>query len=350
MKSFYEKLRRDTGILMTKGGNPIGNKFSFDIDNRESLPRDSAPPELPEIQPTKHVNEVAKLCDKLFPDHPGDTQGFWLPTTRKQSLVWLNDFLENRLRNFGTYEDAISFRSDFVYHSALSPLLNLGLITPKEVISKALKYADANSVPLNSLEGLIRQILGWREFVRGIYQNYSEEQDSTNFWKHSAKLADCWYDATTGIPPVDDAIQKALRLGYNHHIERLMVLSNVMLLSEISPREVHRWFMEMYVDSSDWVMGPNVYGMGQFSDGGIFVTKPYICGSNYILKMSDYTKGDWCDTLDGLYWSFVDKHQAFFKKNPRTSAVMGNLNRMDPSRKERIFKAAKAFRAHATSS
>ncbi|MEM9483465.1 MAG: FAD-binding domain-containing protein, partial [Cyanobacteria bacterium P01_F01_bin.116] len=273
---------------------------------------------------------------------------FWLPTTREQSLAWLEQFLEQRFQNFGAYEDAITSRSDIVYHSVLSPMLNMGLVTPTEVIERATAFAEENDIPLNSLEGFVRQIIGWREFIRGIYQNYSERQDTENFFEHHRKLKPCWYDASTGIPPLDDAIQKAVRLGYSHHIERLMIIGNIMLMCAVDPREVHRWFMEMYVDSSDWVMGPNVYGMGQFSDGGIFATKPYICGSNYLLKMSDYKKGPWCDAIDGLYWQFIDTHRPFFKKNYRMSAIIGNLDRMDVERKTRIYSAADKFRERVT--
>jgi deoxyribodipyrimidine photolyase-related protein len=234
---------------------------------------------------------------------------FWLPVTRAVAREWLDDFLERRLADFGPYEDAISRRSRSLFHSVLSSSLNLGLITPAAVLERAIGAAEAANVPLNSLEGFIRQIVGWREFIRGIYRRCGEEQEQSNFWKHDRLLADSWYGAETGIPPLDDAIGNAVRFGWDHHIVRLMVLGNLMTLSGIAPRTAHRWFMEMYADSSDWVMGPNVYGMALFSDGGIFATKPYICGSNYLLKMSDYRRGEWCDVVDGLYWRFVDHHR-----------------------------------------
>tara|TARA_Y100001970_G_C14089168_1_gene779025 strand:- start:495 stop:1175 length:681 start_codon:yes stop_codon:yes gene_type:complete len=221
--------------------------------------------------------------------------------------------------------------------------MNIGLITPGEIINKVLKAHQKYNYPLNSLEGFIRQIIGWREFIRGIYHNYDKEENSSNFWGHKRKLKKCWYDGSTGILPVDDAIKKTLRLGYNHHIERLMVLSNFMLLCEIDPRDVYRWFMEMYVDSSEWVMGPNVYGMGQFSDGGIFATKPYISGSNYILKMSDYKKGEWCKFWDGLYWNFIYKKRNFYKKNARMGFMVSTLEKMDNSKRKNHFENAKEF-------
>ena len=185
--------------------------------------------------------------------------------------------------------------------------------------------------------------MGWREFVRGIYRKYSETQESSNFFSHHRRLNDCWYTGTTGLPPVDDVIKRVQKWAYCHHIERLMILSNVMLLCEIHPKEVHRWFMEMFIDSADRVMGPNVYGMGQFSDGGIFATKPYICGSNYILKMSNYKKGDWCDVMDGLYWRFIEKNEKFFMTNPRLSMMPRSLKKIKPERLAHIKSQAENF-------
>ncbi len=357
MAKFYEQQRKRLGILVDGDGQPTGGQWSFDGDNRKKLPKQVAVPQTHWAKPTEHVGAVKRLVAERFADHPGVLPGvpggdaFWLPTTRRQALAWLRDFLDDRFREFGPYEDALSNRDDVLFHSVLSPMLNLGLLTPREIVDRALEHADENNVPLNSLEGFVRQIIGWREFVRGIYQNYSAKQDDTNFWNHTRTLKPCWYDATTGLPPLDDAIDKARRLGWNHHIERLMVLANLMNLCEVLPTEAHRWFMQMYVDSSDWVMGPNVYGMGLMSDGGIFATKPYICGSNYLIKMSDHHKksDDWCETVDGLYWRFVDKHRDFFAGNARLSMMLGTLNNMDEDRKHRLFTKAGQFIAQVTS-
>lgn len=339
MKTFYEKLRQETGILMSEG-RPEGGKYSFDTENRKKIPKKHDILKTPIVSKhDKNTEEVKKLVEILFPDHPGSVDNFWMHTTRKGALKELNFFLKEKFELFGIYEDAIDQREPFLYHSVLSPYMNAGLITPKEVITKALK----TDVALNSKEGFIRQIIGWREFIRGVYQQYSEKQESSNFFNHKRALTKDWYEGTTGILPLDDAILKANNFGYNHHIERLMILSNIMLLCEITPQEVHRWFMEMYVDSSDWVMGPNVYGMAQFSDGGIFATKPYIAGSNYIKKMGHYKKGDWEDTLDGLYWRFIDKNKEFFAKNYRMSMMVKLLEKMDADRKKKIFKAAQKF-------
>ncbi|MEM9404223.1 MAG: FAD-binding domain-containing protein, partial [Pseudomonadota bacterium] len=196
---------------------------------------------------------------------------------------------------------------------------------------------------LSSLEGFVRQIIGWREFIRGIYRHFDDKQSSTNYWGHERELTDAWYTGETGIPPLDDTIRTALDLGWTHHIPRLMVAANLMTLCEIRPESAWRWFMEMYVDSSEWVMGPNVFGMGLFSDGGIFATKPYICGSNYLLKMSDYPRGGWCDVVDGLYWRFIDKRRDFFTSQPRLALMTRALDRLKDERRDRIFAAAETF-------
>ena len=188
------------------------------------------------------------------------------------------------------------------------------------------------------------------DVIRLVEREFGERQESENFWSHEHELAASWYEGTTGIVPLDDTIQNARRLGWTHHIPRLMVVANLMTLSEIRPTTAHRWFMEMYVDSSEWVMGPNVYGMGLYSDGGIFATKPYICGSSYLLRMSDYKKGPWCDVVDGLYWRFIDKHREFFASNPRLALMPRALNRLDDDRRKCIFAAAESFLAEHTRS
>ncbi len=343
MARFYERQRKRLGILIDHDGKPTGGRWSFDEDNRQKLPAQVRIPETSWAKPTHHVIDVKALVSKRFADHPGTLEKFWLPTTREQALEWLVAFLKDRFALFGPYEDALSDRDPVLFHSVLSPMLNLGLLTPGEVLERALAYARQHDVPMNSLEGFIRQVIGWREFVRGIYQHHSEQQDTANHWQHTRTLKPCWYDGTTGMDPLDHAIRKARDYGWTHHIERLMVLANLMNLCEVHPVHAHRWFMEMYVDSSDWVMGPNVYGMGLMSDGGVFATKPYICGSNYILKMGGSRKGDWCDAMDGLYWRFIDKHRVFFKTNARMGTAVATFDKMDPQRKTRILDSAAAF-------
>ena len=348
MGDFYKQQRRRLHILLDDDGQPSGGRWSFDAENRKKLPRNITPPAVPPVEQTDHVRDVITLVEQVFSDHPGTAAEFNWPTTRRQALAWLDDFIAHRLELFGPYEDAMSTRSATVFHSVLSPCLNLGLLTPNEVVDRVIQ--QAGDLPLASVEGFVRQVIGWREFVRGIYREFSEQQDTSNFWDHQREFTDSWYQATTGIPPLDDSIRTAQRLGWTHHIPRLMVLANLMTLCEIRPQSAHRWFMEMYVDSSEWVMGPNVYGMGLFSDGGIFATKPYICGSNYLLKMSDYGKGDWCNIVDGLYWRFIDKHRQFFAGNPRLALMPRALDRLNSDRRQQIFNAADSFLANHTAS
>lgn len=365
MAAFYKQQRRRLKVLLDEDGNPPGGQWSFDTDNRKTVPKGTM---IPTIQPAKlqpHVQDLIPHINEHFFQHPGELseEDWWLPTTRRQAMAWLRSFLDERFDEFGPYEDALSTRDAFLWHSALTPMLNLGLITPQEVLDRALEHAKDHNTKINSVEGFVRQIIGWREFIRGVYQRFSEQQEQSNFFDHQRRLNQHWYNGTTGIPPLDDVIQKAQRYGYAHHIERLMVVGNLMTLCEIHPQDAHRWFMEMFVDSSDWVMGPNVYGMGLFSDGGLFATKPYICGSNYLLKMSDYKKpktkasqsvlfedGDatWCDAVDGLYWRFIDKHRNFFKRNARMGTAVATFDKMAGPRKTRILSAAEALLARIT--
>lgn len=347
MHTFYQQQRKGLEILVEKDGSPLHGKWSFDEDNRKKLPKNISVPDQPTSHPSDHTKDIIKLVNELFPDHPGSTENFLWATTRRQVLFLLNDFLKERFENFGPYEDAIDHKEVFIFHSILSPYINMGLITPDEVIDKALEYHQENNTHFPSVEGFVRQIIGWREFMRGIYHEYDDELN-TNHFNHKRKMKSCWYDGTTGIPPLDDSIKKAVKYGYTHHIERLMILGNIMLLCELDPTEVYKWFMEMYVDSADWVMAPNVYGMSQFSDGGIFATKPYIGGANYIRKMSHYPKGDWEDVVNGLYWRFIDENLNTFASNQRMSMMVATLKKMNPEKKDRIFKAANDFIAKVT--
>lgn len=340
MANFYKKQRVDHNILVDSDNKPVGGKWSFDDENRKKLPKEIDLPEKFTLKETKHTKDLKEIVEKTFSNHPGNTKSFWTCTNRKDTESYLDYFLDKKIENFGDYEDAVDQRDNILFHSALSPQINLGLLTPKEIISK-IKSKTISKI--NSHEGYIRQLIGWREFIRGIYQNFDKKLEKSNFFNHKKVMKETWYTGTTGLVPLDYSINNAIEYGWTHHIERLMILCNIMNLSEINPKEVYKWFMEMFIDSSDWVMSPNVYGMGLFSDGGIFATKPYICGSSYFLKMMHFKKGSWCDIMDGLYWRFIDKHKDFFLSNPRLSMMVRILEKMNEERKNKIFNAANQF-------
>ena len=340
MANFYKIARTKIDILMDKG-KPKGGKWSFDEDNRKKLPKDIKIPEMIAAKETKHTKVLKQEINKIFKNHPGEVDNFWLPTTHSDAVKWLDYFIAKKFNLFGDYEDAVDTNNNFLFHSALSPMINLGLLTPDLIIERVKKVE--NKIKINSYEGYIRQIIGWREFIRGIYQNYDQKLEENNFFKHKNSLTSNWYDGTTGLDPLDHSIKNAQKYGYTHHIERLMVLCNIMNLCEIKPNEVYKWFMEMFVDSSDWVMSPNVYGMGLFSDGGIFSTKPYICGSSYFMKMMNFKKGNWNDIMDGLYWRFINKNRKFFQSNPRLNMMVNIYDKMNITRKNYIIKKANQF-------
>ena len=343
MARYYKEKRERLNILLNKDGSPEGGKWSFDEDNRKKLPKNISIPKFPIIKETNHTKDLKPIIQKLFDKHPGDTKNFWFATEYKEILKLLDFFIKDKLNLFGDYEDAVDQNNNILFHSALSPYINLGLLTPDIIIHKIIRYHNVKGVRLNSLEGYIRQLIGWREFMRGIYQNYSREMETNNFFKHNRKMKDSFYSGSTGLNPLDHAIQNADKFGWSHHIERLMILSNIMNLCEIEPKLVYKWFMEMFVDSSDWVMVPNVYGMGLYSDGGIFATKPYICGSSYFMKMMDFKKGDWCQIMDGLYWRFINRNRQFFLKNPRLSMMVRIFDKMKEDRKKLILSEADKF-------
>ncbi len=342
MAVFYKETRKKMNILMN-GEDPVGGKWSFDEDNRKKLPKDTKIPSFPKINETSHTKKLRGIVEKIFSKHPGSTKNFWFATEIKDVIKLFDFFIKEKSDLFGDYEDAVDQGNNILFHSALSPYLNLGIITPEIILDRILTSHKKKKIRINSLEGYIRQVIGWREFMRGIYQNFDTKLETGNFFKHTRKMKASWYEANTGLPPLDHAIKNAINHGWSHHIERLMILSNIMNLCEIKPVYVYKWFMEMFVDSSDWVMSPNVYGMGLFSDGGIFATKPYICGSSYFLKMMDFKKGDWCNIMDGLYWRFINKNRTFFMRNPRLSMMVRIFDKMNSSRKKIILNEADKF-------
>jgi len=342
--TFYKQQRKKLNILLDKEQQPIGGKWTYDKDNRKKYPKGKTPPYISFPKATKYWREAIEYTEQHFKDNPGEISADPIyPISHQEAEDWFIQFLDYRFYDFGAYEDAIVKHQSFLNHSILSPLLNVGLILPNHVVEKSLAFAENEKIPINSTEGFIRQIIGWREFIRGMYECKGSFSRTRNFWNFDRKIPASFYDGTTGIEPIDETIKLVLKTGYCHHIERLMVLSNFMLLCEFDPDEVYKWFMELFIDAYDWVMVPNVYGMSQFSDGGTFATKPYIGGSNYIKKMSNYPKGDWGEIWDGLFWRFIDKHQDFFKSNPRSSMLVYSYNRMSEEKRLLHLKNAEAF-------
>ncbi|NOT92979.1 cryptochrome/photolyase family protein [Ferruginibacter sp.] len=336
---FYTEQRKKRNILLDASGGPEGGQWTYDADNRMKFPKKEKAPVVHFEKENTAVEEAKMYVAKNFSSNYGSIEKFIYPTDFIAAEKWLDDFLKQRFEKFGIYEDAIVAKEHFLHHSVLSPMLNIGLLQPGQIITKAIAAAVKYNVPLNSLEGFTRQILGWREFIRIVYEREGSVQRTKNYWGFTRKIPKTFWTGDTGILPIDNVIKKVLLTGYCHHIERLMVLGNFMLLCEFDPDEVYRWFMEMFTDAYDWVMVPNVYGMTQFADGGLMTTKPYISGSNYLLKMSDHEKGAWTIIWDGLFWRFMHVHRNFFLKNPRLGMLVGTFDKM-PEQKQQAHLAA----------
>ncbi|NND88222.1 MAG: cryptochrome/photolyase family protein [Flavobacteriaceae bacterium] len=342
--SFYKEQRELRDILLDQNGKPKGGKWTYDTENRKKYPKKKTPPTLEFPENNSYYKEASTYVEKHFADHYGSlSNSIRYPIDFKESESWLQQFLKNRFKEFGPYEDAIVEDNSFLHHSVLTPMLNVGLLTPRDILDECLRFSEENDIPINSTEGFVRQILGWREFMRGMYEFKGSEERTRNFWKFDRKIPKSFYNGTTGILPLDNTIKKVLKIGYCHHIERLMILGNFMLLCEFDPDDVYQWFMELFIDSYDWVMVPNVYGMSQFADGGMMATKPYISGSNYIMKMSNYEKGEWQEVWDGLFWRFMHVHRDFFQSNPRLGMLVGMFDKMSDSKQKQHLNNAKNF-------
>jgi deoxyribodipyrimidine photolyase-related protein len=337
MARFYKKLRIDKNILITKEKKPVGGEWSFDKDNRKKIPRHTPLPHDISISPVSQ-EDIQKIRT-IKGEHYGEI-GRWLPTNHETASAYLEEFFNHRFELFGDYEDAIRTDHHRLWHSTISPLLNVGLLTPKQVLESALTFADNHMIPINSLEGFVRQVLGWREFIRASYERDGRTMRNKNFFTHTRPIPHNFWNGTTGLIPIDHTVSTVLRTGYTHHIERLMVMGNGFLLLGINPHDVYRWFMGMYVDAYDWVMVPNVYGMSQFSDGGSFATKPYISGANYLSKMSNYPKGDWEEKWTALYWNFIHSHRDEFLKNHRLNMMPRLLEKMTPEKRHQYLATA----------
>ncbi len=343
MADFYTWQRKRLGLLLEDDETPLGGKWSYDTENRKKLPRGHRPPEIGTIPNTKYVDEAKRYVNEHFADHPGLLDDFNYPINHDQARTAFSYFLRTRFRLFGPYEDALSVNHPFIYHSLLTPALNIGLISPDEIIERTLAHAEDHAVTLPSLEGFLRQIIGWREFMRAMYEVEGVNQRQGNFFRHTNPIPASFWEGTTGIMPIDHLVQKVERYAYAHHFERLMVLGNFMLLCEMEPNAIYRWFMTYFIDSYDWVMVPNVYAMSQYADGGGMTTKPYFSSSNYLRKMSDYPAGEWQEVWDGLFWRFIARHRGFFAKNHRLSMMVRQYDKMDSGKRHLHFQNADRF-------
>jgi deoxyribodipyrimidine photolyase-related protein len=301
-RNFYFWQIKRLGLDITK---------SYDKENRKTLKSTENIPELLKNKESeKYIEEAKKYVNKHFAKNNG-SEDLIFPITHKDTKRWFRDFLKNKLYKFGNYQDAIVEDGNFLYHSLLAPMMNIGLINPDYILNETTKYYNKHKrvVKINNYEGFVRQIIGWREYQRLIYIYLYDKMINKNYFNNKRRLTEKWYNGTTDINPVDDAIKQAFKYGYLHHIQRLMVMANIMNLCQLEPKEVFKWFMEFSCDSYDWVMVGNVYSMGLYADGGLTTTKPYISSDNYIMKMSNYKRGDWNDKWRALYHEFLRKHE-----------------------------------------
>jgi deoxyribodipyrimidine photolyase-related protein len=336
MQSFYEWQRKRLGVLVERDGSPQGGKWSFDADNRKKLPKKLTLPDLPEFERPPDVVDAIAWVQAAFPDNPGNAESFNWPVTHRQAFEALEAFLTERFELFGPYEDSIAEGRTYLFHSALSSSMNTGLLSPADVVDLALDFAERHGTPINSVEGFIRQVIGWREYMRASYVLRGREMRTGNTLGLTADLDQRWWTGQTGLEPVDSVITRVLDTAYAHHIERLMVLGNAALLMRAKPDAVYEWFMEMFIDAYDWVMVPNVYAMSQYAAGSMITTKPYVSGSNYIKKMSDFKDGPWRFSWDALYWEFVGDHRELFARNPRSRMSVVLFDRMDAGRRAEL--------------
>ena len=352
MEYFYRDMRRHTGYLMN-GDNPEGGEWNYDDRNRESLPKNHPIPEIPAIEPDEITLEVMGMVNEYFPDSFGHTDNFSYAVNRKQALNLLDDFIKNRLKEFGPYEDALKTGNSTLFHSQLSVYLNNGLLLPEEICEAALDAYEKGSAPLNSVEGLIRQIIGWREFIRIYYEAMMPEVRDVNHFGFNEKLPELYWTGDTKMRCMSESVQPVIDQAYSHHIQRLMVLSNFSNLSETDPHELHLWFLMAYADAYEWVELPNVLGMSTFADGGVLASKPYVSGGNYINKMSDYCKncsykvkmktGEEACPFNYLYWNFVDKQRDTFSDSGRVNFMVNMFDKKKPEEKEAIRESSENF-------
>mgnify|MGYP001383200473 CR=1 FL=1 len=341
---FYKMQRIRFDILMNKDGTPKGGKWSYDTENREKIPDNLKIPEIYKVKynKNKYVLESINYINKNFKNNYGNLDNFIYPINHNDALNWLKHFCKVKFKLFGIYEDAETMKDPFLFHSVLTPMMNIGILTDKEVLKEIIKYE--NKVPINSYEGFIRQIIGWRNYDLTIYLYESEKIRKMNFLKHKNKINDkIMWSANINIKPFDNVIDKINNYAYAHHIERLMYLGNFCLLLQIHPKDVFKAFMSWTIDAYDWVMIGNVYCMSQYADGGIMMNKPYFSSSNYILNMSDYKREDWCLVWDALYYNFINTHQDILRKNYSWARHVSFWNKKPVSERKIILKRASDF-------
>ena len=341
MEYFYREMRRKTGLLMD-GDKPIGGKWNFDAENRKPARADLFIPTPHHVKPDAITRKVITLVEENFPDHFGVLVPFWFGVTREDALVALGQFVEQALPHFGDYQDAMLEGEPFLYHAVLGLYINAGLLDPLEVCQRVEEAYHAGLAPLNAAEGFIRQIIGWREYVRGIYWLKMPDYARENFFENTRPLPDFYWTGKTDMACMRAAIMQTKEEAYAHHIQRLMVTGNFALIAGIDPHEVHEWYLAAYADAYEWVELPNTLGMSQFADGGLLGSKPYAASGNYIHKMSDHCKkcrfdvkkkiGEDACPFNPLYWDFLVRNRSKLDKNPRMAQMFRVWDKMDVSK------------------
>jgi deoxyribodipyrimidine photolyase-related protein len=351
MEFFYRTMREKTGWLMD-GSGPLGGVWNLDAENREVPPAGHRFPEKLLFEKDAITHQTLAFVETTFPEHFGTLEKFNWPVTRDQALLALEHFLEHRLALFGPFEDALVEGENQLYHSFVSPAMNIGLLTAREVCDRALEFAadPKNKIPLSSIEGFIRQILGWREFMHHIYRTKMPAFRSENRLEQTAKLPDFYWTGKTKMRCLEQSVTQVLETGHSHHIQRLMVLGNFALIAGVRPQEINGWFLLAYVDAFDWVVSPNVLGMSQYADLGSFTSKPYASGGAYISRMSNHCQGckfnpkksvgdDACP-FSSLYWDFLDRHVERFAKNQRMSMILAGWKKRSLEDKQAVLERA----------
>lgn len=352
MEYFYREARKLTGYLM-EANQPVGGKWNYDTSNRQKLPKHAIVPPNTQFTPDDITKEVMALVKKEFHDHFGELKHFHYAVTREQALLVLAEFIEQRLPNFGAYQDAMAQNEPWLYHSHIALYLNIGLLHPKEVLDAAQEALEQERSPINSVEGFIRQILGWREYVRGLYWLKMPEYKQGNYLNATKPLPDFYWTADTDMNCISQCVSQTKDFAYAHHIQRLMVLGNFAVLTGLSVDEVNEWYLLVYADAYEWVELPNVSGMVLFADGGKLASKPYVSSGSYIHKMSNYcshchynvkakTGHDACP-FNYLYWHFLIRHKDKFANNPRMAMMYRTMAKMDESQLNEMYEQAEIF-------